>query len=317
MDSRERGASAQTHERTSDGNLPEGEHDTEQDVRLPPLSRFGRRVNRAFHRRMGRRSHDPAGVDVVAEDWDLLVVLDACRADTFEAVNDLPGECSRRRSRGSHTVEFLWGNFVNRELHDTVYVTANVQPYVFREYLDLHHVEHAWVDGFDEERRTVPPDAVTDAALGAAERFPHKRLVVHYLQPHYPFLDGPSFPYGTMAFWDAVAAGAVDCSSDRLRDLHRTNLARVLQEVERLREAVEGGLVVSSDHGTALGERAAPVPTREWGHPWGVYIEPLVTVPWLTTMRGDRRQVVAEQSVETADYDDDAIEAQLDALGYL
>lgn len=29
---------------------------------------------------------------------------------------------------------------------------------------------------------------MTETALEAAERFPHKRLVVHYMQPHYPFV---------------------------------------------------------------------------------------------------------------------------------
>ena len=270
-----------------------------------------------YHRRLGRRTHDPRGVDVVAADWDLLVVLDACRHDAFAARAALPGTVERRRSRGSHTVEFLWGNFARRLLHDTVYVTANVQPYVYRDALDCHHVEHAWVDGYDEDAGTVPPEALVDAALAAAERFPRKRVVAHLLQPHYPFLDGPDFEYGTMAFWDAVAAGEVEATADELRDWHGANLERALPAVRRLLDGVDGRAVVTADHGTALGERAWPVPVREWGHPWGVYTDPLVTVPWLVHEGGQRRDVVAEAPVEgDVDADEAAVEERLAALGY-
>jgi hypothetical protein len=302
------GDASASDDSTTDGN-------TTTDVELPPVHRFARRLNRAYHRRLGRRTHDPGGVDVVAEDWDVLVVLDACRYDLFAATHDFDGTVERRRSRGSHTVEWLWGNFVNRQLHDTVYVTANVQPHVYRTGLDCHHVEHAWVDGFDEERRTVPPATTTDAAVAAADRFPRKRLVVHYLQPHYPFAAGPAFEYGTMSFWDAVAAGAVDASATDLRAWQTATLEWVLPEVHRLLDAVTGRAVVTSDHGTMLGERAAPVPVREWGHPWGLYVPPLVEVPWLV-VDDDRRPVESDPPAEGGGSDEAAVREQLAALGY-
>ena len=279
--------------------------------------RLGRRLNRTYHRRAGRRTHDPGGIDVIREAWDLLVVLDACRYDTFAEHCELAGTLRRRRSRGSHTSEFLWGNFAERRLHDTVYVTANVQPYVYREALDLHHVEHVWLNGYDEETGTVPPGAVTDAALAAAERFPDKRLVVHYLQPHYPFLDGPDFEHGTMEFWDAVARGELDADPDQLRAWHERNLERAMPAVEQLLASFGGRAVVTADHGTALGERARPVPVREWGHPWGIYTEPLIAVPWLVREGNRRRRVESDPPTEDENYDEETLRERLDALGYV
>ncbi len=304
---------------TSDETTDETGTDDAGDA-SPSLSlahRLARRANRAYHRRLGRRTHDPRGVDVVAADWDVLVVLDACRYDVLaERADQLPGDLQRRRSRGSHTVEFLWSNFANRPLHDTVYVTANVQPYVFREALDLHEVEHVWVDGFDHDAGTVHAGTTTDAALAAAERFPRKRLVVHYIQPHYPFADAPEFDYGTMAFWDAVAAGDVDATATQLREWYGADLDRALPEVRRLLDGLDGRAVVTSDHGNVFGERVGPIPVREWGHPWGVYADPLVTVPWLVREGSERRDVVAEDPAEETVYDEELARERLRALGY-
>jgi hypothetical protein len=281
----------------------------------PPRS-LARRANRAYHRRLGLRTHDPRGVDVVAADWDLLVVLDACRYDAFASRSWLDGSLERRRSRGSHTVEFLWGSFADRELHDTVYVTANVQPYVYREAIDCHALVHAWTDGFEEDVETVPPGALADAALDAADRYPRKRVVAHFLQPHYPFVGGPDFEHGTMDFWNAVAAGDVDATREQLRAWHERSLERALPAVERLLGGVEGRAVVTADHGTAIGERAHPIPVREWGHPWGVYTAPLTRVPWLVVPGNDRRDVAPDQPVERGALDEGTVQRRLDVLGY-
>lgn len=58
-------------------------------------------------------------------DWDTLVILDACRYDMFEEINETEGELEHRYSRGSCTPDFIRENFPEGEFHDTVYVTAN------------------------------------------------------------------------------------------------------------------------------------------------------------------------------------------------
>ena len=62
------------------------------------------------------------GLDVIEQDWDTLVILDACRYDSFKQCRDLKGSLQPAVSRGAHSWEFMQGNFVDRELHDTVYV---------------------------------------------------------------------------------------------------------------------------------------------------------------------------------------------------
>ena len=47
------------------------------------------------------------GVDVVRENWDTLILLDACRFDDFESVNHIQGELSSRISQGVDSHEFI------------------------------------------------------------------------------------------------------------------------------------------------------------------------------------------------------------------
>jgi hypothetical protein len=282
-----------------------------------------------YHRRLNTCTHNVTGVDVLAEDWDSLLILDACRYDMFERISDLPGKLDFRISRGSATPEFLIANFDGRELLDTVYVTANPQLYRNRHRIDttLHEVINVWnAEGWDDRYGTVLPETVVDAALDAAETYPNKRHVVHFMQPHYPFLtDETEFDKGHLEdenteeenVWTKLMQGTLDIDPETVRSLYDENLRRVLPSVERLIDKLPGKIVVTSDHGNMLGERARPIPIREWGHPRGIYTEELVKVPWLVVESESRPEIVAEDSERNRDaVDRDVVAERLRNLGY-
>lgn len=158
-------------------------------VKSPAL--FGRELNRLYHTRLRTRDHNTAGIDVFAEDWDNLIILDACRYDTFKHHSTLPGRLEKRVSRGACTLEFLRGNFRDRDLTHTVYVTGNPQIHEYWDELQprLHDIIDLWdSDHWDDEYNTVLPETVTEHAMKAAADYPDKRLVIHYMQPHFPFV---------------------------------------------------------------------------------------------------------------------------------
>lgn len=296
---------------------------------------FARGLNRWYHRRGGRRTDNPRGIDVFDQDWDTLVILDACRYDMFESADRFEGTLTARESKGSSTPEWLRANFHGRDLSDTVYVTANPQLERNRSNWDvnLHRTVNVWLEeGWDEETGTVLAGTVTEAALDALETFPDKRLVIHYMQPHYPFvraetgfdkdhlneLDSEGRAPEGENVWNQKFTGALDVPDDDLWDMYVDNLEYVLDHVEALLEDVPGKTVITSDHGNYVGERASPIPIREYGHPRGLYDDVLVRVPWLEHMNGNRRQIRAGAVEEASDIaESDALGDRLRHLGYM
>jgi len=303
-------------------------------LRHPEL--VGRKVNAFLNRRFGTREYNHAGVDIFAEDWDNLLLLDACRADIFEeialpALDDLDGRYTTRESRGSATPEFLYGNLHDRDRTDTVYVTGNPQVHWQSDRIEtrLHATVHVWRedDGWNERYGTVLPGTMTEYALRAAERYPEKRLLVHYMQPHYPFItDETAFDKGHLDaedgedpfhMWMQLTLGRLDLSPSAVRSLFADNLERTIPALREAIEALPGRTVVTADHGNMHGERSSPIPVREWGHPAGIYAPELVEVPWLAFGADERRTVVAEPPVEEqATVDDEVVGERLRQLGY-
>ncbi|WP_415380094.1 hypothetical protein [Halosimplex sp. TS25] len=283
---------------------------------------FAREANRLWTHRFNLRDHNPKGIDVFAADWDNLLILDACRYDEFERACDLRGDLSKVRSRGATSSEFVRGNFTGRTLHDVVYVSANVYYPYLREEIDAE--VHAFIGLHEDDKRdageglTTHPETVTEHALAAHKQYPNKRLMVHYLQPHQPYIG----PYGRERF-DA-GRGLIDTvkqsnpSREELLRAYRENLEIVLEEVEVLLAELPGKTIVTADHGEMLGERMRPIPVTDYGHHAGVYIDELLDVPWFVSENGPRKEIVAKmpETDKDAEVDSEELAAQLRALGY-
>jgi hypothetical protein len=274
-----------------------------------------RECNRLYHRRLFTRPYNTAGIDVFAADWDTLVILDACRYDTFRKRADLPGQLSKRESRGAATPEFVRANFRDKTLDDTVYIAQNSWFPKLRDTLDC--------TVFDFRHITdLSPETTTETALATLDEHPRKRLLVHYLPPHHPFIGPtardhlPDVEAQSNDLFERIQRGDVDISDADLRQAYVENLDRVLPEVEQLLDELEGRTVVTADHGELLGDRTGPVPITDYGHHVGLYADELVEVPWLVHESGERREVVAETPTGREDIDENVVDQRLRDLGY-
>lgn len=273
-------------------------------------------------------------IDVMNEDWDNLILLDACRYDYFDDHNTIPGDLSEIISHGGQSWEFMQGNFVGKQFHDTVYVTAN--PHTGKLDDDTFHaVEPLYIDIWSEEHETVLPSDVVEAALDAYREYPNKRLIIHFMQPHRPYLgdaaedlqsrhkvggfnrhlahssETPDVP----SFSTLIEDGQI--SVDKARTAYRETLDIVLHQVRILVEQLSGKTVVSADHGEMLGERIIPFTTPKFGHSHE-YIrnKTLYQVPWLEIPADERRETHGENPVKFAPGDSETVKNRLRSLGY-
>jgi len=134
-------------------------------------------------------------VNIMRESWDYLIILDACRYDYFERcyLNFFQGELSKKTSKGSCTSEWLNNSFPDY-YDDIIYITANPQinsvsqVYGFMAGEHFHKVYEIWKDGWDTQKQTVLPETLTNAAIEIFKKTRNKRYIIHYLQPHAPYL---------------------------------------------------------------------------------------------------------------------------------
>lgn len=278
-----------------------------------------------WRHRIGNRIIGPVHVNVwprrtgstyvTDEDWDNLIILDGCRADLFEETVDTAqfDDYYRIRSPGSKTPEWAEQNFGNGEYGDIVYVASNGQ--VNR---TLNGRVHKLIEVWQDTEGVPYPEDVTAAAKRAHEEHPEKRLVVHYLQPHRPFItssigfdkdfsDNP---------WKALSRGEV--SREEIWAAYRENLEVVLDDALELFEFLPGRNVLTSDHGNLLGESPPYVPLKLYGHPGGVRIPELVEVPWAVRRSSDRPTIrVGDTQRKSVDESSERIREHLRDLGYV
>lgn len=280
-----------------------------------------RELNTLISSRFGIHSYNPNGIDIFEEDWDNLIILDACRFDVFSEVADLPGRLESRESKASATKQFIQSNFVNQEHSDTVYVTGNSWIFKFNAESSVHLAYDVIADPIDGDK----PSLITECAKKAANQHSDKRLIVHYIRPHHPFIGKMANEYFSEIeqppdLYNRIQAGDIDISDDTLQDFYRENLNIVLPHVEDLLESFSGKTVITADHGELLGERVGAIPIKSYGHFPGFYADELVRVPWHIYEDGARREIVEDEPIGEPDYSFSAskktVDERLRDLGY-
>jgi len=257
---------------------------------------------------------------VFDREWDVMIILDACRCDLIESVEDeyeFLTENERFRSRGTHSKEWMRRNFVPEYrdvLENLAYVTGNIWTQEYVEPNELSVLDEVWRYAWDTDHGTILPRSITERAISTYREQDPERLLVHYMQPHAPSvpdpigegMNGPRADSEWRASPFLLQDGEV--TKKRLEESYRANLRFVLDEVELLLENVDAEtVVVTADHGEAFGEFGI------YEHPFGMPFDVLRTVPWYVTSATDEQTF--EPTLEPSQKHGDTKE-KLRALGY-
>ncbi|MFB6176353.1 MAG: hypothetical protein ABEI99_04280 [Halobaculum sp.] len=297
--------------------------ETKQHVAREGIVAGGTRSLRKFHYGAMRRldgvvaaSRIDPGRNVLDAEWDALVVLDGCRYDLMRSVSDeyeFSTSCEPFTSLAGGSLSWMRRTFTDRDCSNVGYVTANPFSSRVLEADDFAVFDEVWRYSWDEELGTVRAPAVTDAAIDALRSRSHDRAVIHYMQPHHPFVPDPIAaginPENPVdhdrTVWEELRDGTVD--RETVWERYRENLRYVMNDLTRLLENIDAPrTVLTADHGNALGE-------------WGIYghgdypIPQLRRVPWVRTSATDERTVEPDVDRERVDA---SVSDQLRDLGY-
>jgi hypothetical protein len=202
-------------------------------------------------------------------------------------------------------------------MEETAFICGNPHSDWLLDGDDFQLLDEVWRYGWDDDLGTLPPRTLTDRAINVGRSQSPERMIVHYMQPHYPFLSQPRLDagididrFGELPWdnvWDRLRKGEIDQS--KVWEAYRDNLSRVLEDVSLLLENIEAETaVITSDHGNALGEWGI------YGHPIHMPIAQIQMVPWIETTATDKH--THEPATEHESTVDSDIEHRLRQLGY-
>lgn len=288
-------------------------------------------------------SRYPIGTNIFERDWDALLVLDACRVDAMREIADeyaFISSVDSLLSVGSSSHEWTAKTFTTDHLDQiqrTGYVSSN--PFTKKAFVDGERppytdtIPFGWpkwnvvsledfafvdfVSKYDSEYRYNMPDAnyVTDHAIAMARRKAADKLIIHYFQPHHPYIGRAVQENRDLAPlerdpFEAFANGEV--SRDELWGLYLDNLRHVLDGVEILLKNLDAETVVlTADHGELFGEMGA------YGHPEGFPHPNLKYVPWVETTANDTGEYFPDINFTESITSETNVDKRLQDLGYL
>jgi len=254
-------------------------------------------------------------------DWDIMIVLDACRYDYFKAIKP---HAVPATSEGIWTMEWLTKTFPDY-YNDIVYVSGNAycsnvptMDVTLKSVVSFHgtkhffHVVNAWDYAWDDKLKLINPKGVLECAEIAIQLHKKKKLIIHLMQPHLPFVtctmpqtkkDIPPFrdkltdqqtkdkkklcEMGDIWWWinyldknnitDTFAYLYLKGGPKAITKAYMDNLNYVMKYVDMFTKKYSNKkIVITADHGNYLGEDG------HYGHhPPRSKI--LTTVPWWTS----------------------------------
>jgi len=211
-------------------------------------------------------------------DWDILVILDACRFDTFEILyrEYLDGSLDKCWSLGSETPEWFRKTF--DKFYNVVYFSAN--PYITSKETDkFYMVMDVWRFAWNDTYGTVLPSKMNEVVMSVSFRLP---IIVHYIQPHFPYIGRVKLLSFLLHHPDRQLCGEqkkriefFKKHPEVVRVAYTENLKVVLSSVSELIDYFKDKrIVITADHGEAFGEEGV------YFHPPKKDIKILREVPW-------------------------------------
>lgn len=196
---------------------------------------------------------------LLEEDWDYAVILDCARYDIFKQVYSdyFEGELEKRKSNASATPEWVEKN-LNRRQNINWFSTnpfingrnikLNEFDYIPEKYETnpsryIANVVDIWDSSWNKKMGTVTPEAVNKEFKENIENIGDRRTVIHYMQPHKPFIGYGSSKMENMKKQSIrkIESESRQILPERIGD----KLSKGIEKLEESETAMKIGLIMS------------------------------------------------------------------------
>ncbi|KKN15268.1 hypothetical protein LCGC14_0987870 [marine sediment metagenome] len=223
---------------------------------------------------------------ILQDNWKNMIILDACRYDSFKKANSIKGKLQKIYSVAPHTVIFCHKTFTKEKYDDIVCISTN--PHVDEEIgHKFHDIIPVWKTAWNDEYGTVLPKDVIKYVILARVKYPNKRLLIWFIQPHYPYLYHKLNPMGFVSGGQSYDFFTyfqfffyTHLSEEELKKQYMKNLIIVLETCERLLEILNGKTVITSDHAECLGDYFPFTRIKIYGHYKNIRTPKMHEVPY-------------------------------------
>jgi hypothetical protein len=235
-------------------------------------------------------------IDILKEDWDFLVLLDACRYDYFKEVyrnHFHEGSLKKAISPSTWTMEWLNKIFEDNYFDDIIYISPH--PFInskkeitfkdsFRDNRSFDGKKHffkvidVWRGNTINVLDTiVHPITVNRAFHKTYLKYPNKRYIIHYIQPHRPYITindkvkvdytpferlltiffSPVQMWSLKRFLNKPSTSALeDCyrknGKDGIIEVYKNEIGLVLDNLKMLIDSISGNWLITADHGERI-----------------------------------------------------------------
>lgn len=227
-------------------------------------------------------------------DWDYLIILDACRYDYFEKLyrRYFKGVLRKEKSETNDTMK--WANLNFPEFYsDTIYISTI--PYI-NSAVETKDKKGLKFDGkkhffmvvdceWNEELGTILPENVNKEVIQAITQYPNKKLIIHYLQPHDPFIGENYKKYILLNQTESQSNLRqpdyikLKEGAEGIRQAYEENLNLVMESITKILPYFKRKVVIMGDHGEYLGEH------NLFGHLVDDRFEEIWEIPYLEVER--------------------------------
>lgn len=203
-------------------------------------------------------------IDYNKKDWKYLLILDACRFDSFEKVikgTSFEGKLLKADSGAMQTPDWYKLHW-QKPAQDIVLISDNPQPFSQRA---SGNVAKKFVKSYASWKGELDPESALKTFTQVKE--PEYRYLIHLLPPHLPFFGKRGHQFMKKLLGDKITPfGAYRQVQDYAQHGHWKEVREYYEEnvefglnliLKYLNYFEDGKLVITADHGEMIGEGTA------------------------------------------------------------